>query len=79
MQRPLALTFGEAAGIGPDITLATWFARSRLGVPPFYLVADPGAIARRAEAVECLFAIAGAVWFWFEAREESDRCGVARE
>jgi 4-hydroxythreonine-4-phosphate dehydrogenase len=51
MQRPLALTFGEAAGIGPDITLATWFARSRLGVPPFYLVADPGAIARRAKAL----------------------------
>lgn len=49
MRRPLALTFGEAAGIGPDITLAAWLARGALDVPPFYLVADPAAVARRAK------------------------------
>jgi 4-hydroxythreonine-4-phosphate dehydrogenase len=35
MSRPLALTMGEPAGIGPDITLAAWLRRSELGLPPF--------------------------------------------
>ena len=48
MTRPLALTLGEAAGIGPDITLAAWQQRAELKVPPFYLLADPSLIARRA-------------------------------
>jgi len=49
MSRPLALTLGEPAGIGPDITLAVWRRRAELAVPPFYLLADPDFIARRAE------------------------------
>jgi 4-hydroxythreonine-4-phosphate dehydrogenase len=49
MSRPLALTLGEPAGIGPDITLAVWRRRAQLAVPPFYLLADPDFIARRAE------------------------------
>ena len=48
MTRPLALTLGEPAGIGPDITLAAWQRRSELDLPPFYLLADPEFIARRA-------------------------------
>jgi 4-hydroxythreonine-4-phosphate dehydrogenase len=48
MTRPLALTLGEPAGIGPDITLAAWLKRADLALPPFYLVADPDFIARRA-------------------------------
>ena len=31
MTRPLALTLGEPAGIGPDITLAAWQRRAELG------------------------------------------------
>ena len=31
MSRPLALTLGEPAGIGPDITLAAWQRRAELG------------------------------------------------
>src|SRR5262249_26307235 len=46
---PLALTLGEPAGIGPDITIAVWRRRAELGLPPFYLIADPAYLARRAE------------------------------
>ena len=49
MTRPLALTLGEPAGIGPDITLAAWQRRAELGLPPFYLLADPDFIAARAQ------------------------------
>jgi 4-hydroxythreonine-4-phosphate dehydrogenase len=47
-ERPLALTLGEPAGIGPDITFAAWRRRAELDLPPFYLLADPSFIARRA-------------------------------
>jgi len=45
---PLALTIGEPAGIGPDIALSTWQRRAELSLPPFYLLADPAFVARRA-------------------------------
>ena len=48
MTRPLALTLGEPAGIGPDITLAAWLRRDELALPPFYVLADPDVLARRA-------------------------------
>jgi 4-hydroxythreonine-4-phosphate dehydrogenase len=49
MTGPLALTLGEPAGIGPDITLAAWLKRGDFALPPFYLVGDAGFMARRAE------------------------------
>ena len=48
MTRPLALTLGEPAGIGPDITFAAWLKRADLALPPFYLLADPEFVERRA-------------------------------
>lgn len=48
MSRPLALTFGEPAGIGPDIALAAWSRRAELDLPTFYLLADPQYLAGRA-------------------------------
>ncbi len=48
MTRPLALTLGEPAGIGPDITFAAWHKRADLALPPFYLLADPEFVERRA-------------------------------
>jgi 4-hydroxythreonine-4-phosphate dehydrogenase len=51
MARPLALTLGEPAGIGPDITFAAWRRRIELNLAPFYLLADPQFIARRADAI----------------------------
>jgi 4-hydroxythreonine-4-phosphate dehydrogenase len=51
MARPLALTVGEPAGIGPDITFAAWRRRAELGLPPFYLLVDPAFLARRATRI----------------------------
>ena len=48
MPLPLALTLGEPAGIGPDITIAAWLRRDETCLPPFYVVGDPDFIAARA-------------------------------
>jgi 4-hydroxythreonine-4-phosphate dehydrogenase len=45
---PLALTMGEPAGIGPDVTLAAWARRKALDLPAFYYLADPVFLAKRA-------------------------------
>src|ERR1700736_4794157 len=49
MPRPLALTLGEPAGIGPDIALAAWRRRAELALPDFYILADPKFLANRAK------------------------------
>jgi 4-hydroxythreonine-4-phosphate dehydrogenase len=49
MLKPLALTIGEPAGIGPDIAIEAWRRRADLGVPPFYLLGDRGFIGERAK------------------------------
>jgi 4-hydroxythreonine-4-phosphate dehydrogenase len=46
--KPLALTLGEPAGIGPDITLQAWLRRRELNLPAFYLLGDCDFIRRRA-------------------------------
>jgi 4-hydroxythreonine-4-phosphate dehydrogenase len=51
MPAPLALTLGEPAGIGPDITFAAWRRRAEFRLDPFYLLADPAFITRRAKRV----------------------------
>jgi 4-hydroxythreonine-4-phosphate dehydrogenase len=45
---PLALTLGEPAGIGPDLTLTVWRRRHELALPAFYLVGAPDYLAGRA-------------------------------
>ncbi len=47
--KPLALTIGEPAGIGPDIAIAAWLRRHRDRLPPFYVVGDPDFIRDRAK------------------------------
>src|SRR3954453_12228429 len=49
MSRPLALTIGEPAGIGPDLALAIWRNRSALSLPPFYVLGDAQFLLRRAK------------------------------
>jgi len=46
---PLALTLGEPAGIGPDLTFALWQRRVELDVPAFYLIGDIDFLRRRAK------------------------------
>src|SRR5487761_2036014 len=51
MAKPLALTSGEPAGIGPDITIQAWLRRDELKLPAFYLLGDPDFLSRRAKAL----------------------------
>src|SRR5882724_9409194 len=45
--KPLALTIGEPAGIGPDIAIAAWLRRHKDMLPPFYLIGDVEFIRNR--------------------------------
>jgi 4-hydroxythreonine-4-phosphate dehydrogenase len=49
MAKPLALTSGEPAGIGPDITIEAWLRRSELKLPAFYLLGDRDCLSKRAK------------------------------
>jgi 4-hydroxythreonine-4-phosphate dehydrogenase len=51
LAKPLALTLGEPAGIGPDIAIAAWLRRTEFGLPPFYLLGDRDFIADRARTL----------------------------
>ncbi|RAS15198.1 4-hydroxythreonine-4-phosphate dehydrogenase PdxA [Ensifer adhaerens] len=45
---PLALTMGDPAGIGPDISLSTWLGRRDHATAPFLFIGDPAVLAARA-------------------------------
>jgi len=51
MAKPLALTSGEPAGIGPDIAIGAWLRRNEAKLPPFYLLGDRDFFAGRAKAL----------------------------
>src|SRR5882724_2260157 len=51
MAKPLALTLGEPAGIGPDITIEAWLRRDELKLPPFYLLGDRDCLGQRAKTL----------------------------
>lgn len=50
-EKPLALTLGDPAGIGPDITLLAYEARRDETIPPFVLLGDASVLAARARAL----------------------------
>jgi 4-hydroxythreonine-4-phosphate dehydrogenase len=51
MAKPLALTLGEPAGIGPDIAIKAWLRRNELKLPPFYLLGNRDFLAQRARTL----------------------------
>ena len=51
MAKPLALTSGEPAGIGPDITLKARLRRDELKLPAFYWLGDVSSLERRVKAL----------------------------
>jgi 4-hydroxythreonine-4-phosphate dehydrogenase len=51
MAKPLALTLGEPAGIGPDITIKAWLRRNELKLPAFYLLGDRDFLSGRANTL----------------------------
>jgi 4-hydroxythreonine-4-phosphate dehydrogenase len=48
---PLAVSMGDPAGIGLEITLKAWVGRQGEALPPFVLFADPIATAERARSL----------------------------
>ncbi len=52
---PLALTMGDPAGIGPDITLKAWLRHQKTKfsapLPSFFVIADPALLRTRANAL----------------------------
>jgi 4-hydroxythreonine-4-phosphate dehydrogenase len=48
---PIAVTLGDPAGIGPDITLQAWYARKAERLPPFAVYGDAGVLRQRARAL----------------------------
>jgi 4-hydroxythreonine-4-phosphate dehydrogenase len=48
-QRPLLLTQGDPAGIGPELSLRAWLERDRAALPPFAVIGDPDHFARVAD------------------------------
>lgn len=48
LSRPLVVSLGEPAGIGPDIILSAYSQRVAHGLPPFYVVGDVGVLTDRA-------------------------------
>ena len=44
--RPLAISLGDPAGIGPEVVAKCWDARSAFGLPPFVALGDPRSLAR---------------------------------
>lgn len=54
---PLALTMGEPAGIGPEITLKAWSARKSEALPAFFVVGAPSLYRDAAAALKLDIAI----------------------
>lgn len=51
LQDPVAVTLGEPAGIGPDLTIIAWVNRKRLQLPCFYVRGDEALLKSRAAAL----------------------------
>jgi 4-hydroxythreonine-4-phosphate dehydrogenase len=49
--KPIALTQGDPAGIGPDISLVAWTKRGELGLSPFLFLGDPAVLRARAHSL----------------------------
>jgi 4-hydroxythreonine-4-phosphate dehydrogenase len=60
--RPLALTQGDPAGIGPELALKAWLARDELSLPPFAVIADLDHLSRLARDLSLGIALAPCGW-----------------
>src|SRR5262245_27383392 len=47
-RRPLAVSMGDPAGIGPEITMRAWLERSDRGIAPFVVFGDKDMLGERA-------------------------------
>ncbi|MBZ9905125.1 4-hydroxythreonine-4-phosphate dehydrogenase PdxA [Mesorhizobium sp. BR115XR7A] len=53
----LALSVGDPSGIGLEIAIAAFLARDAVGLPAFYLLADPAVVAARARRLGVLLPV----------------------
>ncbi|WP_029066439.1 4-hydroxythreonine-4-phosphate dehydrogenase PdxA [Labrenzia sp. DG1229] len=49
--KPIAVSMGEPAGIGPELALLAWTKRKSLGLPPFYVRGDQSLFIERARTI----------------------------
>jgi 4-hydroxythreonine-4-phosphate dehydrogenase len=56
---PLAVTMGDPAGVGPELVLRAWLARSSAS-PAFFVLADPAALAGLARRLDLAVPLAEA-------------------
>ena len=56
--RPLVVTMGDPAGIGPDITIDLWRRRTQLDLPPFVVLGSAALLEERAKHLNAGIAIA---------------------
>lgn len=45
IRQPIAVTMGDPAGVGPEVTARAWAARREHGLPPFVAIGDIAAVA----------------------------------
>ncbi|MET1415124.1 4-hydroxythreonine-4-phosphate dehydrogenase PdxA [Roseibium sp. HPY-6] len=50
-KKPVAVSMGEPAGIGPELALLAWADRKPLKLPPFYIRADVSLLRQRAKTI----------------------------
>ena len=50
--KPVALTMGEPAGIGGELTLKAWLERDGSGVPAFFTIDDPSRLEQLAKRLD---------------------------
>lgn len=66
-QRPLALTQGDPAGIGPELALAAWRQRQERALPPFAYLGNAAVLARLAEQLGLAVPLREVGWSEVEA------------
>jgi 4-hydroxythreonine-4-phosphate dehydrogenase len=66
-QRPLALTQGDPAGIGPELALAAWRQREERALPPFAYLGNADVLLRLAEQLGLAVPLRSVGWSDVEA------------
>ena len=61
MNKPLSISMGEPAGVGPDIILQLYARRSELGLPPFCIFSNVAFLKARAQRLGFVFEIKSTV------------------
>src|SRR3546814_18271788 len=80
---PIAVTMGDPAGVGPEVTARAWAARRDHALPPFVAIGDiaaitavwDGPVARVGDMGEAVRNFAGALHVWHLERMEERRGG----